>query len=158
MRADSEHKVGGRLWGPSSLGNEREEVLWGKMIFFSKVLSQSLTQLVFITHLISHLHSQWLYMTEKNEAIRMKITDSCHYIYLPHNCGLMFIKAWSPGQQYRHHWGTCQKCKLLDSTSDLLDQILRMGPSNLCLSKCSKWFWWSLRVCEPMRLGLCMFL
>ena len=32
-------------------------------------------------------------MTEKNEAIRMKITNSWHYIYLPHNCGLMFIRS-----------------------------------------------------------------
>lgn len=97
-------------------------------------------------------------MTEKSEAIRMKITDSCHSIYLPHNCRLMYLKAFSPGQQYMHHWGTCQKCKLLDATSDLLNQILRVGPSNLCFSKCSRWFWWGLRVCESRHLGLRMFL
>ena len=94
---------------------------------------------------------KWLRKVKQSE---WKSLDSWHSIYLPHNCGLMYLKAFSPGQQYKHHWGTCQKCKLLDATSDLLNQILRVGPSNLCFSRYSRWFWWGLWVCESMHLGL----
>lgn len=41
--------------------------------------------------------------------------------------GMMVLKMWSLHQQHHCHLGTCDKCKFLGSTPDLLHWNLQVG-------------------------------
>lgn len=44
----------------------------------------------------------------------------------------MVLKVSSPDQEYQHHLGNVLEMHIIGSSSDLMNQRLRAGPSNLC--------------------------
>lgn len=47
----------------------------------------------------------------------------------------MVLKVSSPDQEYQHPLGNVLEVHIIGSSPDLVNQRLRVGPSNLCLKE-----------------------